>query len=195
MPMKKILLCAAVATAAALAAPAQASTIALAADGAWNEFDVDSLAAPAFGTGWIDNTDGSALDFTFTVAAGHTATLTVVDAGFAGDSFTLTNFGAVIGATSSVAPGSLASTPVFDFDVALADASFSQGRYTFGAGSYRIGGALLQSVLDDSGAPLDATFGGVRLTSSIPEASSVALMLAGLGVIGLAARRQRRTAA
>ncbi|MEP6505311.1 MAG: PEP-CTERM sorting domain-containing protein [Betaproteobacteria bacterium] len=192
--MNKPLLCGALAFAAALAAPAHASTVALAADGQWNEFDVDSFAAPSFGTGWIDNTDGSALSFTFTIAAGHTGTLTVVDAGFAGDTFTVTNFGSALGATAGVAPGSIATDPVFDFSAAYANPSFSNGVFTLGAGSYAISGSLLQSVFDDAGFPLDATIGAVRL-SVVPEASSAALLLAGLGALGLFARRRQGRAA
>ena len=192
--MNKPLLCGALALAAALAAPAHASTVALAADGQWNEFDIDSFAAPAFGTGWIDNTDGSPLTFTFTIAAGQAARLTVVDAGFAGDTFTVTNFGAALGTTSSVATGTTAADPIFDFDAAYASPSFSHGVFTLGAGSYAISGWLLQSVLDDSGQALDATSGAVRL-SAIPEATNAALLLAGLGALGLIARRrQARTA-
>ena len=43
--MNKQLMSAALAAAAAIAVPAHATNVALAADGAWNEFDVDSFLA------------------------------------------------------------------------------------------------------------------------------------------------------
>ncbi len=174
--------------------PAHATHIELAADGAWQEFTVDNLVAPGYDTGWIDPADGSALDFDFTVAAGSTAQLTVVDAGFAGDTFTLTNFGASLGQTSSVAAGTTSGPVVFDFDAALADPSFSRGVFTLTAGSYRVGGRLAESVLD-GGVPLDATNGAVRLTlttAAVPEPSTFALLAGGLGLLGFAARRRGR---
>jgi hypothetical protein len=192
--MKKPFLCGALALAAALALPAQATTVALAADGQWSGFSVDNFIAQSFGTEWIDFTDGSPLSFTFTIAAGHTGTLTVLDAGFAGDTFTVTNFGAALGTTSNVAQGSI-GLDAKGFDDAWADASFSRGMFTLGPGSYSISGALLQSVLDDSGADLDSTDGAVRL-SVVPESSSLAMLLAGVGALGLfARRRQSRSAA
>ena len=91
--MNKQLMALALAAAAAVtAAPAHASSVALAADGSWNEFDVDSMSSSDGGNGWIDEVyagDFSALSFTFTIAAGDRGTLTVVDTGFAGDTFTI----------------------------------------------------------------------------------------------------------
>ena len=187
--MKKTLLCAALATAAAITAPAHATTVALAADGQWSEFTVDSFTSQTLGTEWIAFTDGSPLDFSFTIAAGHVGTLTVLDAGFAGDTFSVTNAGALLGTTSSVAQGSI-GPDLKDFDAAWADPAFSRGVFTLGAGSYSISGALLQSVLDADGLDLDSTNGAVRL-SVVPESSSLAMMLAGLGAIGLFARRRQ----
>lgn len=186
-------LCAAAVLLAALAAPAHATEVALPGDGTWLEFDVDSFAAPSFGTGWIDQADGSPLSFSFTVAAGHTATLTVVDAGFAGDTFAVTDHGAALGATSAVPAGTTGGEVVFDFDAALADPAYSRGTWTLGPGSYAIGGSLLQSVTMD-GAPLDATEGGIRLATSVPEPALPALLVAGLAVVGAAARRRKNAA-
>jgi len=191
--MKMPLPCGALALAVALALPAHATTVALAADGQWSEFSVDDFIAQSSGTEWIDFTDGSPLSFTFTIAAGHTGTLTVLDAGFAGDTFSVTNFGAALGTTSSVAPGSI-GLDAKGFDDAWADAAFSRGLFTLGPGSYSIGGALLQSVLDDNGADLDSTNGAVRL-SVVPESSGLAMLLAGIGLIGLVARRRQSRAA
>ena len=188
--MNKQLMAAAFA-AAVIAAPAQATTVALAGDGSWNEFNVDSFIATDFGTGWIDSADGSPLSFTFTIAAGSHGTLTVVDAGFAGDTFSVTNFGSALGATSGVATGTTDGALVFDFDDALANPAYSRGVFNLNAGTYSIGGSLLQSVLD-SGLALDATNGAVRLSiSAIPEPSSTALMFGGLAAAALLVRRRK----
>lgn len=190
----------------AIAAPAHATDVALAtASGqagysAWRPFNVNDLDAASFGVEWIDNADsasagfGSALFFTFTIAAGATGTLTVVDAGFAGDTFNVTNFGSVFGSTSAV-PATVydsATLSVANFDAALASPSFSRGLYTLAAGTYRIGGVLDQSVTFDGTTPLNATLGAVRLTvaTAVPEPSTWALLLAGAAFVGLLARRR-----
>ena len=191
--MNKQLMAVALAAAALIAAPAQATTAALASDGFWNDFNVDSFIAADFGNGWIDNTDGSALNFTFTIAAGHVGALTVVDAEYAGDTFSVTNFGSALGATSSVPIGTYDASvdPVSDFDQALADSSFSRGVFQLQAGSYSISGSLLQSLQLD-GFDLDATTGAVRLTTSaIPEPSSTALLFGGLAAVALLVRRRK----
>ena len=190
---------------AALAAPAHATDIPLATAGAqagygaWQTFNVSEIDSRSFGLEWIDaaNTNdpgfGSPLAFTFTIDAGAIGTFTVVDAGFAGDTFAITNFGSAFGATSAVPSTVYASSTlsVGDFDAALADLSFSRGVFTLGAGSYRISGRLDQSVRFDDGTPLNATFGGVRLTvSAVPEPASIAMLLAGFGLIGLLNRRR-----
>jgi len=190
--MNKQLMAAALAAAAAVtAAPAHASSVALPADGSWHEFDVDSMLSPDGGNGWIDEVytgDDSALSFTFTIAAGDRGTLTVVDTGFAGDTFTITNGGAVLGTTSSVPAGTSAGATVFDYDAALANPAYSNGVFILGAGTYSISGALLQSVDGD----LDSTLGGVRLSvSPIPEPTNPALMIAGLAAVAALARRRK----
>ena len=185
---------AALAIACAFAAPAQAAAVSLTGDGAWNEFTVDDQLATDGGTEWISTADGSPLSFLVTIAPGTVGTLTVVDAGFAGDTFRLTNYGSAFGQTSGVPQGSLADPTVIDFDLALADPRFSSGVFTLAAGTYSLSGSLLQSVLLAPGVPLDSTYGGLRLdiTSAVPEPATTALLAAGLALVGLRSRRLRR---
>ena len=120
-------------------------------------FSVDSALEPSLA--WIDDS-GSPLYFDFNIGAGFVGTLTIVDAVFGGDTFKVTNFGNLLGSTSSVPLADIGSAVDlgYDFDAALADSSFSSAVFTLGAGSYRIGGFLDQSLLID-GQRLDATLG------------------------------------
>ena len=191
---------------AAFAAPAYATDIALATNaaqvgyGSWQEFNVSDTDALDYGVGWIDFANssstsfGSPLAFTFTIAAGEVGSFTVVDGGFAGDTFKVTNFGSDIGSSSGVAPAVYSTAPDTgnNFDAALTNPAFSSAVLTFGEGSYSISGRLDQSVTMDGVSPLNATLGAVRLTvAPIPEPSTYALLLGGLGLVGLIARRRR----
>ncbi len=179
---------------------ARAPDVALPADNAWHAFTVDSLLAPAsppaINLGWIDDA-GNPLRFTFVIGSGFLGALTVLDTGYAGDRFRLTNFGTLLGLTSAVPLQSFdpAAVAVEDFAVALADARFSRATFALGAGSYSIGGSLEQSLLLD-GVALNATSGGVRFAiAPVPEPSSIALLLAGFGAVGAIVRRRRPASA
>ena len=189
----------------AFAAPAQATAVALVTDatqagyGAWNAFNVSDMESANLDTAWIDSANtnsagyGSALTFTFTLDAGQVGTLNIVDAGFAGDTYQVTNLGNAFGITSSVATATYPNVTDVgnDFDAAFANPGFSQGVYTLGAGTYGISGALAQSVLGADGNSLNASVGAISLTvAAIPEPASYVMLLAGLGVIGLLARRR-----
>ena len=183
---------------AAIAGPAPAASIAITGNNAWHAFAVDSLLAPiAQPRSWIDDS-GELLAFTFSIGAGSSGTLTVVDAGFAGDVFAVRNFATLLGSTSAVPVGTFGASNNIgtDFDAALADPTFSRGTFLLGPGDYSIAGTLTQSVLLD-GIALDATAGAVRLAiaAPIPEPSSLALMLAGLATAGAVARRRLQGAA
>lgn len=187
----RLLATSALALANAFAGFTSAQAAPLAADGQWATFDV---AFDLSGNlGWIDIADGSALSFTFSVSPGSVATLTVVDGGFAGDRFQLSNNGAAFGSTSA-AVNSYPANVYLDFDAALATASYSRGGFTLGAGNHRIGGSLLASAIDNTGAALNSTVGGIRLTvTAVPEAATAASLFAGLGLLAVALRRRART--
>jgi hypothetical protein len=169
---------------------AQATTITLAADGAWNSFDVVDVLGPGDGLGWID-LDGKTLSFSFTVGAGFVGTLTVVDAVFSGDVFSVSANGSSLGTTSAAVDSYVNGGNVgYDYDAALANSDYSRGIYNFSAGSYTVTGALVASAVDESGQPINATNGALNLTvSAVPENGTVALLLAGLGLLTFLRRR------
>lgn len=180
---------------AALSVQTPAHATVLASDGHWATFAVDSFLASDAGLGWIDDA-GNALHFTFVVASGFVGTLTVLDTGFAGDTFSVLNGASLLGLTSAVPlhqydPSAVA---IEDADVAFANAAFSRATFSLASGAYSIGGTLAQSLMSGTD-PLDATSGALRLTigsvAPVPEPSSLALLLAGVGVVGTVARRRR----
>lgn len=167
-------------------------SVALAPGSGWASFAVSQISV-GNPLSWI-NDDGSALSFNFTIAAGNVGTLTVVDGGYAGDTFSVFSGATSLSDTSNVAINSpdFSVPGVSSFDLALADTSFSRGIYTFGAGSYSINGLLNQSTLIGPDR-LDATEGAVRLdVSPVPEPSQIAFLLAGLGVMGFVLRRRAK---
>jgi hypothetical protein len=199
LSLRSLLMSAAL-SAAALAA--QATSLTLPADGTWQAFAIDSLSAQSGGVEWIDATDaslpgfGSPLSFGFTIAAGQQGVLTVVDTSMAGDTFRLFNHGAWLGDTSTVGLQQYGSAPDvgLDADAALVNPAFSRGTFTLGAGTYLITGELAQSLMLDEGggqlSPINATAGALRLTvSPVPEPSSLALVLAAIGLVWRLSRR------
>jgi hypothetical protein len=105
---------------------AGASHAAVLTEGQWTPLDVDELTALSGGFDWIDLTTGSPLIFDFAVAAGYRGVLTVVDAGFAGDRFRVTDGGKRVGDTSSAGQTYPASIGL-DFDAALTDPRDNRG--------------------------------------------------------------------
>ena len=171
---------------------AQAASVSLLADGAWNSFDVSDVLGPGDGLGWID-LDGDALSFSFTVASGFVGKLTVVDAVFSGDVFSVSANGVSLGTTSAAVDSYVSGGNVgYDYDAALANGDYSRGIYSFTAGTYTVTGALVASAKDEFGQALNATNGAVSLTlSPVPETSTVAMLLAGLGLLSVLRRRTR----
>ena len=184
--MRSILIAAALALAAI--SPVQAA--ALPSDGTWAGFAVDANLGP-FNFGWVDDFNNNApLSFSFTIAAGQVGTLTVVDTGFSGDRFNVYNGAALLGSTGAAVNGDAAGAITFDYDTALANADFSRGTFTLGAGSHVISGVMFESTTDAFG-PLNATIGGIKLTvSPVPEPATYATLLIGLGLLLRTLRRR-----
>lgn len=153
----------------------------------WQSFDVeDSMSPTGNPLGWIDlvyNGDASTLSFSFTLAA--PAYLRVVDSGFAGDRFSISDNGNLLGLTSAAGSSgvSYGSTQA-DLDAAFADAAFSSGSWLLAAGQHVITGSLASTT-----SAFNATTGALML-APVPEPESYALFLAGLGLIATIARRR-----
>jgi hypothetical protein len=164
---------------------AHAETINVSQNDNWYQFDVDEFVDDQLR--WVA-LDGSLLSFSLTLAA--PATLTVVDGGFGGDSYSIFDNGNLIGLTSAGAntyPGSV----VLDFDAALANSSYGYATFLLGAGTHLITGALAQSALAD-GFALNASVGGIKVVSEVPLPATGLLMLLGTGALGALGRRGKR---
>jgi hypothetical protein len=164
---------------------AHAETINITQQNTWYQFDVDEFVDDQLR--WIA-LDGSLLSFSLSLAA--PAWVTVVDAGFGGDSYSIFDNGNLIGLTSAGAntyPGSV----VLDFDAALANSSYGYATFLLGAGTHVITGALAQSALAD-GFPLNASVGGIKVVSEVPLPATGLLMLLGTGALGALGRRGKK---
>lgn len=175
---------------AASAFAVQATTVPLPADDEWHAFTVDPLLAADHGFEWIESQHGSPLSFEFTVAAGTVATLTVIDGGYGGDSFSVSVNGLALPNTSK-GGNSYPKTVGSNFDAAYGNKQYSRGYYSFVVpGQYTVTGALFKSAQDDHGVPLNNTVGAVLLeVSAVPELSTLSSLLAGLGLLALVSRR------
>ena len=174
------------AMAIALSATVPAVAAPLTVDDGWYTFDVDGSTSTSFGLEWID-LDGNPLIYEFDVVG--TALLRIVDAGFGGDEFELQLNGAQL--FTSVAANTFPTSIGLDFDGAFADhANYSWKALHLTSGHYALTGQLSASALDDTGLPLNATVGGVNVTS----VSEPVLGLSFLGVVALLALRTRRLA-
>jgi hypothetical protein len=172
--MRNLLKLAAATIALAVSLGAHAASVAVTQFDQWYQFDVDAGLAASGTPVWIDNSNGSALSFTFTV--GDRTVLSVVDAGFAGDTFNLFLNGGGAIATSAVPVVAYESNPSleFDFDAAFANPAYSSLQLVLDAGTYTLTGIVDQSVTL-GGSALNATFGAVRL--SVPEPGSLGMSL------------------
>jgi hypothetical protein len=181
---------------ASLALPAHAKDISLIAGSGWQTFDVDRDAVGSSVWADIANNSFEKLFFTFTVANGFTANLTVLDGAFAGNTFAVFDGDTLLGNTNSVTTVDQdTATFASSYDAALLDSAYSRGVFTLGSGAHRINGALLQAGLA-SGTPVFATEGAVKLTlqavTAVPEPSTYATLLAGLLMSAFVLRRKDR---
>ncbi|PUA29511.1 MAG: hypothetical protein B0W54_02705 [Cellvibrio sp. 79] len=164
------------------------------ANGSWYLFDVDALVSQSGGVEWIDaqqddalgyTGDGSALTFSFSLT--NSAFLNLVDAGLAGDVFTLLINGNSY-TSSAVAAESNAFAGI-DFDAAWAAPEFSKLSVLLAPGSYTITGFLNQSAIDEYGVPYMATAGGLQIVNVVEPGIFV---LFGMGLFLLFLRRKAR---
>jgi hypothetical protein len=142
-----------------LLGPVGASGITITPDNAWHEFDVDSLSARSGTLEWIA-LDGAALTFEFTTVT--PVKVTVVHGGFGGHRFRVSDNGQPLDETQAGAD-TYPESKGLNFDAALADARWSRGVYTLAAGSHSLAGVLSRSATDNTGAPLNATVGALRV--------------------------------
>jgi hypothetical protein len=171
-----------------VSAQAHATNISLIADGQWSEFVVSEFDAISGGTEWIDGANtldpnfGTALTYQFTIQNGFVGQLTVVDSSFSGDVFDVKSNGLSIGQTSTATEG---ASGVYNFDDNLADSRYSRGIFTLTAGNYNITGSLFSTTQ-----PFYSTNGALKLeVAAVPEESTFAMLLAGLGLMAFARRR------
>ena len=188
--MLKKMLGTAIVLALAGALPAHAATVSIAPDSTWHAFDVSDVASNDQGLRWYDFDSGEPLAFTIDVAAGQTVLLKVVDAGYAGDRFQVSDNGTPIGVTSAVDPNGNGLDVFLDFDWALDSGSFSYGFFFLGEGFHTITGLLAQSSLDSP----NVTVGAVS-TAPVPLPASVLLLFSGGGLMSLFTRRRKPSAA
>jgi hypothetical protein len=170
--------------ATAFASSAQATPVSINVDGSWNVFDVDDFTSASGGLEWIDIVDGAELSFSFTTTTD--AWLTVVDAGFAGDTFRIFDNGIQIGVTGPATENYPVSIGL-DFDAALASGNYSYGMYLLAAGDHVISGELLDSA-HAAGIALNATVGGLNV-APVPLPGGLLLLLSGGGLLGAIRRR------
>jgi hypothetical protein len=174
MKLAKTLVAALLATAALVA---QADTVTNVTDGNWNQFFFGDN-----GSTWLDDyafNDPGKLSFSIDLIG--PAILKVTDAGFTGDIFQIFDNGIALGFTSAGNTANTADIDV-DFDAAFAGSDWSHGQWALGAGSHLITGIATTSAFG-------AGAGAIQI-ATVPEPSSFALVLCGLGLIGLMAHRR-----
>lgn len=158
----------------------------------WYLFDVDTVISQSGAAEWIDAQedeslgyvgDGSVLTFSFSLT--RSAFLNVIDAGFAGDVFTVlinghSHTGSAVAADSGIYAG-------IDFDAAWAAVEFSKLSILLTPGVYSVTGFLNQSAVDEYGSSYLASVGGLQL---VEVDEPTIFVLFGFGLILLIWRRR-----
>jgi hypothetical protein len=191
MPKKTMAFALAIA-AAILSQTVLAETVTLQPNGQWSAFDVDTSASNSGGPEWIAP-GGDQLAFQLTLP--KPATLDVVDGGFSGDVFKLydNNGATLLGQTSSAANNSYPASVGLNFDAAFANPNYSKGSFLLGAGTHTVTGLLWVSALDNTGQPIYASVGAVRLNlPAVPEPETAWLLLTG-GLVTFARLRKAKS--
>lgn len=153
-----------------------ADTVVPVVDNNWNQFFFGDA-----GSSWLNDypfNDPGKLSFSVTLNG--PAVLRVTDAGLAGDAFEVFDNGVLLGSTSTPL-GTAADDANGDYAAAFASNKWSHGEWSLTAGTHVITGVTSISVFG-------AGEGAVQI-AAVPEPGKVALMLAGLGLIGLITRR------
>ncbi|MBV8684695.1 MAG: PEPxxWA-CTERM sorting domain-containing protein [Caulobacteraceae bacterium] len=175
--MFRTICCASAAVAfGAISAPAVADNI---GTGVWYAFAFASSGSALTGGG-VPGTNPSGVSAPtgpWIITLSRPTPLTVVDVEASGDQFTLYDNGKVLGETSTPSFGSYVGECI---SCALADPNFSRGYFTLPAGKNVISG-----VFDTGFGFGDGDFG---VAVGVPEPASWALMLVGLGGLGVATR-------
>jgi hypothetical protein len=178
--------------AAIMSQTVMAETVTLQPNGQWSAFDVDTSASNSGGPEWIA-LSGDPLTFHFELL--KPTTLDVVDGGFSGDVFKVydNNGTTLLGQTSSAVNNSYPASVGLNFDAAFANSNYSKGSFLLGAGTHNITGLLWVSALDNTGQPIYASVGAVRLNiPAVPEPETVWLLLTG-GLVTFARLRKAKS--
>jgi hypothetical protein len=151
----------------------------LTVNGGWNVF---YFLAPASSGDDPSFQDINGEDITYDFTLNYTDKLYVTDGYWDGDQFDVTINGVDQGPTSTpVTDGTYVGD---DWWAAVGNPEFSSAVYTLGPGSYSVTGVVIQS-------PYGSGAGAINLTGAVPEPSTWATMLLGIGALGLFARRRR----
>jgi hypothetical protein len=145
---------------------AQATTITV--DNAWHSFTFGDV--------------GSSWDQTFDFTISGPTLLKITDAYLSGDQFAVFNFATLLGNTSI--PTSIGVSNA-DYDYTFSNPTWSSASYLLAAGTYSISGTAIASPFGSGGA-------AIQLAAAVPEPETYAMTLAGLGLLGFAARRRKQ---